>query len=57
MRLSRAGDELIPDDVRIMQEEIFGPVLPIVTYRDLADAIGFVRGTAAACRFAVIRVQ
>ena len=25
-----------------MQEEIFGPVLPIVTYRDLADAIAFV---------------
>jgi uncharacterized protein YndB with AHSA1/START domain len=32
----------VHDDMRIMQEEIFGPVLPIVTYRDLADAIGFV---------------
>ena len=32
----------VRDDMRIMQEEIFGPVLPIVTYRDLADAIGFV---------------
>src|SRR5262245_40206683 len=32
----------VHDDMRIMQEEIFGPLLPIVTYRDLADAIGFV---------------
>jgi hypothetical protein len=32
----------VHDDMRIMQEEIFGPVLPIVTYHDLADAIGFV---------------
>ena len=24
----------VRDDMRIMQEEIFGPVLPIVTYRD-----------------------
>jgi coniferyl-aldehyde dehydrogenase len=32
----------VHDDMRIMQEEIFGPVLPIVTYRDLADAIDFV---------------
>jgi coniferyl-aldehyde dehydrogenase len=32
----------VHDGMQIMQEEIFGPVLPIVTYRDLADAIGFV---------------
>ena len=32
----------VHDDMRIMQEEIFGPLLPIVTYRDLADAIAFV---------------
>ncbi len=32
----------VHDDMRIMQEEIFGPVLPIVTYRDLTEAIGFV---------------
>ncbi len=32
----------VRDDMRIMQEEIFGPVLPIVTYRDLTDAISFV---------------
>ena len=30
------------DDMRIMREEIFGPLLPIVTYRDLEDAIAFV---------------
>ena len=32
----------VEDDMRIMQEEIFGPVLPIVTYRDLDQAIAFV---------------
>lgn len=32
----------VPDDVRAMQEEIFGPVLPVVAYRHLDDAIGFV---------------
>jgi coniferyl-aldehyde dehydrogenase len=32
----------VHDDMRIMQEEIFGPVLPIVPYRDLDEAIAFV---------------
>ena len=32
----------VHDEMRIMQEEIFGPVLPIVRYRDLAEAIAFV---------------
>jgi coniferyl-aldehyde dehydrogenase len=32
----------VRDDMRIMQEEIFGPVLPIATYRDLDEAIAFV---------------
>ena len=32
----------VHDDMRIMQEEIFGPVLPIVAYRDLDEAIAFV---------------
>jgi coniferyl-aldehyde dehydrogenase len=32
----------VHDDMRIMQEEIFGPLLPILTYRDLDDAIAFV---------------
>jgi coniferyl-aldehyde dehydrogenase len=30
------------DDMAIMQEEIFGPVLPVVTYRDLDEAIAYV---------------
>ena len=29
----------VPDDSRIMREEPFGPLAPIVTYRDLDDAI------------------
>jgi aldehyde dehydrogenase (NAD+)/coniferyl-aldehyde dehydrogenase len=32
----------VPDNVMAMQEEIFGPVLPVVTYRSIEDAIGFV---------------
>ena len=32
----------VHDGMRIMQEEIFGPLLPIVTYRDLSDAIAYV---------------
>jgi coniferyl-aldehyde dehydrogenase len=32
----------VRDDMRIMQEEIFGPLLPIVAYRDLDEAIAFV---------------
>jgi coniferyl-aldehyde dehydrogenase len=30
------------DDMKVMQEEIFGPVLPIVTYRTLDEALAFV---------------
>jgi coniferyl-aldehyde dehydrogenase len=32
----------VRDDMRIMQDEIFGPLLPIVTYRDLDEAIAVV---------------
>jgi aldehyde dehydrogenase (NAD+)/coniferyl-aldehyde dehydrogenase len=32
----------VREDVMAMQEEIFGPVLPLVTYRGIDDAIGFV---------------
>jgi coniferyl-aldehyde dehydrogenase len=32
----------VHDGMRIMQEEIFGPLLPIVRYRDLAEAIAIV---------------
>lgn len=30
------------EDMHVMQEEIFGPVLPVVTYRTIDDAITFV---------------
>jgi coniferyl-aldehyde dehydrogenase len=32
----------VNDSMRVMQEEIFGPVLPIMTYRSLEDAIRYV---------------
>lgn len=32
----------VTDDMAIMREEIFGPVLPIVTYRTLDDAIAYI---------------
>jgi len=31
-----------PDDARLMREEIFGPILPVVPYRDLDEAIAYV---------------
>ena len=31
-----------PDDARVMQEEIFGPLLPIKTYRTLDEAIAYI---------------
>ena len=31
-----------PDDAAVMQEEIFGPLLPLKSYRTLADAIAYV---------------
>jgi aldehyde dehydrogenase (NAD+) len=34
----------VPDDSPIMAEEIFGPVLPLLTYRDLGEAIRRVQG-------------
>ncbi|RWR04119.1 coniferyl aldehyde dehydrogenase [Paenirhodobacter populi] len=34
------------DDMRIMQEEIFGPVLPVVGYRGIDAAIGYVNARA-----------
>jgi coniferyl-aldehyde dehydrogenase len=30
------------DDMKVMQEEIFGPVLPVMTYRQVDEAIGYV---------------
>ena len=32
----------------LMQEEIFGPILPVLTYRNVDDAIRFIRGRKAA---------
>jgi coniferyl-aldehyde dehydrogenase len=34
------------DDMKVMQEEIFGPVMPVKTYETLADAIGYVNAHA-----------
>lgn len=32
----------VNDDMLVMQDEIFGPVLPIVTFKELDEAIGYV---------------
>ena len=32
----------VPPQSRMMQEEIFGPLLPIVTVSDMDDAINFI---------------
>src|SRR5882757_5165741 len=32
----------VDDRMRVMQEEIFGPLLPVKTYRDLDDALGYI---------------
>ncbi|MEE4113725.1 MAG: aldehyde dehydrogenase family protein, partial [Desulfobacteraceae bacterium] len=31
-------------DMTVMQEEIFGPILPVVTYRQLSEAVDYVNG-------------
>ncbi len=33
----------VPPDAPVLQEEIFGPVLPVVTYRTLEEALAYVR--------------
>ena len=33
----------VPADAPLLQEEIFGPVLPVVTYRTFEDALAYVR--------------
>jgi len=32
------------DEMTVMQEEIFGPILPIKTYSDTKDAVGYING-------------
>jgi aldehyde dehydrogenase (NAD+) len=32
----------VPEDSLLMQEEIFGPILPVKTYRNLQEAIDFI---------------
>lgn len=32
----------VTDDMKVMQEEIFGPVLPVVTYKRVEDAVDYV---------------
>ncbi|OOF03273.1 coniferyl aldehyde dehydrogenase [Salinivibrio sp. MA607] len=33
----------VTDDMRVMQEEVFGPLLPIVTYQDFAEALHYIQ--------------
>jgi acyl-CoA reductase-like NAD-dependent aldehyde dehydrogenase len=33
----------VPSEAPVLQEEIFGPVLPVVTYRNLEEALAYVR--------------
>ena len=42
-RFSPIALTAVTDDMRVMQEEIFGPILPVVPYDDIGDAIRFVR--------------
>lgn len=34
----------VNEDMRIMNEEIFGPVLPVKTYRDLNETVSYING-------------
>jgi aldehyde dehydrogenase (NAD+) len=34
----------VPRDAAIMQEEIFGPIMPVLVYENLDDAVNFVNG-------------
>ena len=36
----------VNDDMKLMQEEIFGPILPVKEYDDVSDAIGYVNSHA-----------
>jgi coniferyl-aldehyde dehydrogenase len=32
----------VTDEMNVMREEIFGPILPIIPYRDLEDAVAYI---------------
>lgn len=34
----------VNDGMRVMQEEIFGPLLPVIAYRNLDEVIGYLNG-------------
>lgn len=34
----------IPEDAEIMKDEIFGPILPVLTFGDVSEAVDFVNG-------------
>jgi aldehyde dehydrogenase (NAD+) len=36
----------VTPDMQIMQEEIFGPIVPVLTYKDLDDVIDYISGRA-----------
>ncbi len=50
--VSEAGDRRMPlhliidpnEDLKVLQEEIFGPILPVVPYRSLDEVIAYVNG-------------
>ena len=45
----------VTDDMRIAHEEIFGPILPIFPYRDIDDAIDYVKRTTTTARALLLR--
>jgi aldehyde dehydrogenase (NAD+) len=34
----------VPDDARVMEEEIFGPLLPVLPYSSLSEAVNAING-------------
>lgn len=40
--LEKSGDDWNIDSFRIMREEIFGPILPMMTYHDISDVVDYV---------------
>ena len=47
----------VTDEMRIAQEEIFGPILPIFGYRDIDDAIDYVNTRPETARALLLRRQ